>query len=98
MPSNEPLTPCGGAGESALGRLTAAERMGLFVDGEDGLEPTMLWLTESDLPMAYASWTKVFERASNCCTAAGPEVFATPKMLRHSAALRMLSRRTAGSG
>ncbi|MFD3622723.1 integrase [Streptomyces sp. NPDC058676] len=80
----------GGAGESALGRLTAAERMRLFVDGEDGLEPAMLWLTESGLPMEYASWTKVFERASDRCAAAGLEVFATPKMLRHSMALRML--------
>ena len=41
----------GRTGESALGRLTAAERMLLFVDGEDGLEPAMLWLTESGLPL-----------------------------------------------
>lgn len=80
----------GRAGASALGRLTAAERMRLFVDGVDGLEPAMLWLTESGLPMNYTSWTKVFERASDRCAAAGLEVFATPKMLRHSMALRML--------
>ncbi|OEV10550.1 site-specific integrase [Streptomyces nanshensis] len=80
----------GRAGESALGRLTAAERMLLFVDGEDGLEPAMLWLSESGLPLEYTSWTKVFERASDRCAAAGLNVFATPKMLRHSMALRML--------
>nr|WP_107912362.1 hypothetical protein [Streptomyces chartreusis] len=39
----------------------------------------MLWLTESGLPMEYTSWTKVFE------------IFATPTMLRHSMALRMLT-------
>lgn len=80
----------GRTGESALGRLTAYERMRLFVDGEDGLEPAMLWLTESGLPLKYTSWTKVFERANDRCAAAGLEVFATPKMLRHSMALRML--------
>ncbi|QDO45840.1 integrase [Streptomyces sp. RLB3-17] len=80
----------GRAGESALGRLTAAERMRLFVDGEDGLEPAMLWLSETGLPLQYTSWTKVFERASDRCAALGFEVFATPKMLRHSMALRML--------
>lgn len=61
----------GRAGESALGRLTAAERMRLFVEGEDGLEPAMLWLTESGLPLRYTSWTKVFERASDRCAARG---------------------------
>ncbi|MEU6740057.1 hypothetical protein [Streptosporangium sandarakinum] len=80
----------GRAGENALGRLTASERMRLFVDGEDGLEPAMLWLSETGLPLEYTSWTKVFERASNRCAALGLEVFATPKMLRHSMALRML--------
>ncbi|MFD7915712.1 hypothetical protein ACFV30_34240 [Streptomyces sp. NPDC059752] len=29
-------------GEIAQGRLTAAERMRLFVEGEDGMEPAML--------------------------------------------------------
>lgn len=62
----------------------------LFVDGEDGLEPATLWLTESGLPLKYTSWTKVFERASDRCAAAGLDVFATPKMLRHSMALRTL--------
>lgn len=83
-------SPDGRTGESALGKLTAAERMLLFVEGEDGLEPAMLWLTESGLPLRYTSWTKVFERASDRCAAAGLDVFATPKMLRHSMALRTL--------
>ncbi|MFE9687522.1 hypothetical protein [Streptomyces sp. NPDC006285] len=57
-------SPDGRTGESALGRLTAAERRRMFVDGEDGLELTMLWLTESGLPLRYTSWTKVFERGA----------------------------------
>ncbi|MFB8290202.1 site-specific integrase [Kitasatospora purpeofusca] len=80
----------GRAGEGALGLLTAADRMRLFVETEDGLEPAMLWLTESGLPLEHATWTKVFERASTRCARLGLEVFATPKMLRHSMALRML--------
>ncbi|MFE5372775.1 site-specific integrase [Streptomyces mirabilis] len=80
----------GRTGERALGLLTAVDRMRLFVDGEDGLEPAMLWLSETGLPLEYKSWTKVFERASDRCATLGLDVFATPKMLRHSMALRML--------
>ena len=50
----------------------------------------MLWLTESGMPMAYRSWSKVFERASARCVKAGLTVYATPHMLRHSMALRVL--------
>ncbi|MFD8619191.1 hypothetical protein [Streptomyces sp. NPDC059513] len=64
--------------------------MPLFVDGEDGLEPATLWLTESGLPLKYTSRRKVFERASERCAAAGLDVYARPKMLRHSMALRTL--------
>lgn len=44
----------GRVGESALGRLTAAERMRLFVDGEDGLEPAMLKETNAALEQQLA--------------------------------------------
>ncbi|MEW2463356.1 hypothetical protein [Streptomyces massasporeus] len=30
----------------------------LFVEGEDGLEPAMLWLTESGLQLRYTSWAR----------------------------------------
>lgn len=71
-------------------RLTAEQRMRMFIDGEHGWEPAMLWLTEGGLPLAYKSWTKIFERADERCLAAGAAVNATPHMLRHSMALRML--------
>lgn len=80
----------GRSGESSLDTLTAAERLRLYVHTEDGLEPAMLWLTESGMPFSYKSWTKVFERASDRCEALGLGVFATPHMLRHSMALRVL--------
>ncbi|MGI5453523.1 site-specific integrase [Streptomyces sp. CA-249302] len=73
-----------------IDNLTVEHRMRMFVISESGLEPAMLWLTESGIPMAYRSWTKVFERASQRCARLGLKVYATPKMLRHSMALRVL--------
>ncbi|KAF5994539.1 integrase [Streptomyces sp. WAC00263] len=77
-------------GEGTLDTLTAADRLRLYFRTENGLEPAMLWLTESGLPFSYKNWTKVFERASDRCQALGLGVFATPHMLRHSMALRVL--------
>ncbi|MFE0118899.1 integrase [[Kitasatospora] papulosa] len=80
----------GRRGEGSLDTLTAADRLRLYIRTEDGLEPAMLWLTESGMPFSYKNWTKVFERASDRCEALGLDVFATPHMLRHSMALRVL--------
>ncbi|MCX4718184.1 site-specific integrase [Streptomyces virginiae] len=82
--------PDGRLGQAHLDKLNVRQRMKLFVRAADGLEPAMVWLTESGMPMAYRSWTKTFERASERCAAMGLTVFATPHMLRHSMALRML--------
>jgi integrase len=76
--------------EMSLNALTDRDRLNLFTDGEDGLEPLAVWLTEAGMPMRYRGWSKVFERASDRCRALDLEVFATPHMLRHSMALRML--------
>ncbi|WHM36282.1 site-specific integrase [Streptomyces sp. BPTC-684] len=80
----------GRLGEGSLNTLTAADRLRLYIRTEDGLEPAMLWLMENGMPFSYKSWTKVFERASDRCEALGLGVFATPHMLRHSMALRVL--------
>lgn len=80
----------GRLGEGSLDTLTAADRLRLYIRTEDGLEPAMLWLAENGMPFSYRSWTKVFERASARCEALGLGVFATPHMLRHSMALRVL--------
>jgi site-specific recombinase XerD len=82
--------PGGRAQQGTLDTLTWRQRLRLFVRTEDGLEPAMLWLTEAGMPMDYKSWTKVFERASDRCARLGLSVWATPHMLRHSMALRML--------
>lgn len=80
----------GQGGRAHLDTLTDRQRLLLFVRGEDGLEPAMVWLAESGLPMRYRGWSKVFERASDRCQAHDLGVWATPHMLRHSMALRVL--------
>lgn len=80
----------GRRGEANLDQLDDRQRLLLFTETKDGLEPAMLWLTESGMPFRYRSWSKVFERANDRCARLGLSVFATPHMLRHSMALRML--------
>lgn len=77
-------------GEAPLDALDEADRRHLYADGEDGLEPMAVWLTEAGLPMRYRSWNNVFRQANIRCASLGLEVFCTPHMLRHSFALTML--------
>ncbi|MBO0874090.1 MAG: hypothetical protein J2P19_11925 [Pseudonocardia sp.] len=74
----------------SLNRLTDRDRLNLFTETEDGLEPLALWLSEAGMPLRYRGWSKVFERASDRCRELGLQVFASPHMLRHSMALRSL--------
>lgn len=76
--------------ETTLDLLTASERARLFQDAPAGLEPLMMFLGESGLPMRYSSWEAVFSAANARCGAAGLDVSCHPHMLRHSFALRML--------
>ncbi|QTE25464.1 site-specific integrase [Propioniciclava sp. MC1595] len=73
-----------------VGQLDARDRARLFLEGPDGLEPAMLFLGESGLPMHYESWEAVFAGASRRCARLGVPVACYPHMLRHSFALRML--------
>ena len=81
----------GGEGRIPLDSLGVSERHRLFVEGEDGIEPAMVWLSEAGLPLAHKSWQKVFERANRRCAAAGlPDRTCHPHALRHSFALMWL--------
>ena len=77
--------------------LGPEDRLKLFVDGDEGLEPAMLWLSETGMPMSHCSWQKVFRRANTRCALLGvgslspaKSIFCKPHMLRHSFALHML--------
>ncbi|MFJ5817489.1 site-specific integrase [Streptomyces sp. NPDC093108] len=76
--------------EAHVDEVTVEQRVRMLVEVDEGLEPAMLWLTETGMPMDQKSWTKVFKRASLRCKTLGMKVYATPKMLRHSMALRVL--------
>ena len=84
------LASGGGRDRVPLDALTAEDRRRLFVEVEGGLEPAMLWLTESGMPMPYDTWKKVFSVASVRCAAQGVAINCHAHMLRHSFALRML--------
>lgn len=75
---------------TALDELTWIDRMAFFINGEDGVEPWMVWLTEAGMPLPYRTWEAVFSDASDRCFALGVELSCHPHMLRHSFALRML--------
>ena len=83
----------GGRGDKLMvsfDNLGPEARLKLFIEGDEGLEPAMLWLGESGMPMPHLTWQKVFRRANKRCASADVPLFCTPHMLRHSFALHML--------
>ena len=74
----------------SLDSLDPEARLKLFLDGNEGLEPAMLWLSESGMPMPHLSWQRVFRRANERCAAAGMKLYCTAHRLRHSFALHTL--------
>ena len=72
-------------------QLSVGDRRRLFIEGDDGLEPASLWLTDSGTPMNQVSWEQVFVAANARCASAGVEVHCHPQMLRHSFAFRIIA-------
>jgi hypothetical protein len=85
----------GSAGERPLGELTVRERMLLFTEGPQGLEPLWLWLNEQGMPFGPHSWEGVFRAANERCGGLTPPSrvgldphrvfapYATPHSARH---------------
>lgn len=81
----------GREGQIPLDSLDVTERQRLYVEGDAGLEPSMVWLSEAGLPLNHDSWRKVFRRANRRCADQGlPERTCHPHALRHSFALMWL--------
>lgn len=80
----------GESGNVPADNLDRTDRLDFYVEGEDGLEPWMLWLAETGLPLPYRSWEAVFSTANARCKRLGVDIHCHPHMLRHSFALRML--------
>jgi len=65
------------------------ERLRLFIETPEGLEPAQLWLNEDGTPRAKRAWYPAFGRANARVAKAGVEnLHCEPHMLRHSFALR----------
>ena len=77
----------------SLDQLSVGDRRRLFIEGDGGLEPASLWLTDSGTPMNQVSWEQVFVAANARCASAGVEVQCHPHMLRHSFAFRIIAAR-----
>lgn len=75
-------------------QLSPAERFRLVHCGVSGipLEPAIVWLSETGLPVSQNNWEMVFRRASQRCQHFGIDIEVTPHSLRHTFAVHMLSR------
>ncbi|BEL11894.1 site-specific integrase [Actinoplanes sichuanensis] len=81
----------GGAPQrNVLNAVPLDQRMRMFQQTEDGLEPLWLWLRENGLPQPIERWNSVFAEANKRMVREGLKQHVTPHMLRHSYALHML--------
>jgi len=74
-----------------LDLLSPKSRSRLICRGDNGTpEPALLWLTETGLPVAAATWESIFRRASLRCRDHGIDIDVSPHSLRHTFAVHML--------
>ncbi|MET8243112.1 hypothetical protein ABZV31_00965 [Streptomyces sp. NPDC005202] len=82
--------------ERNITSLDVEDRQQLYVEGEGGLEPLWLWLSEDGRPFLPHSWEAVYRAASERCRVllegkvSKPPYF-TPHMARHTFALFILA-------
>ena len=70
-----------------VAHLEPSDRMRLLIDGPNGLEPAVFWLTEMGTPMTKSAWRQLFRTANLRCNSHGIRVWVHPHMLRHTFAV-----------
>lgn len=86
-PVNPVARQVGGTSRVKIGLLDAMQRSLLLIDGQSGLEPASLWLSESGLPLSMSTWKAMFADANRRCISAGLAVRCHAHMLRHTFAV-----------
>ena len=60
-----------------VAQLDPSERLWLLIDGPNGLEPAMFWLTEMGTPMTKSAWKQLFRTANLRCRSHGVRIWVT---------------------
>jgi site-specific recombinase XerD len=84
---DRPLARSPDGGRVKVAHLDPSERMRLLIDGPNGLEPAVFWLTETGSPMTKSAWKQLFRTANLRCRSHGIRVWVHPHMLRHTFAV-----------
>lgn len=80
----------GHKGSLSLDEINQTMRAKIFYEGNQGIEPASLWLTEYGMPLLPSTWEAVFRAANLRCVSQKLPIYCHPHMLRHSFALKML--------
>jgi site-specific recombinase XerD len=79
--------PGGAVHRIRVAQLDIEERRRLLIDGPNGLEPAVFWLSESGMPVAVPTWKDLFREANLRCRAQGVNLSAHAHLLRHTFAV-----------
>ena len=84
---DRPIARAPNGGRMKVAQLDPSERMRLLIDGPNGIEPAMFWLTETGTPMTKSAWKQLFRTANLRCRSHEIQVWVHPHMLRHTFAV-----------
>lgn len=84
---DRPVAKRAGGHRIKVSQLNRDERRELFIDGPDGLEPAVFWLSEYGWPMAVPTWKDLFGQANARCHRQSLELAAHAHALRHTFAV-----------
>ncbi len=74
-------------GRVKVAHLDPSERTRLLIDGPNGLEPALFWLTEMGTPVTKSAWKQLFRTANLRCRSLGIRIWVHPHSLRHTFAV-----------